>query len=92
MLLATRKYTTYEVLVNQIEFVVGITGGVCGVIIMMVIPALMVLDARKKARTNPVLNPNRSIYFNPVFAWTSILFAAVFLPYNLYLQVDQLVL
>lgn len=69
----------------------GITGGVCGVIIMMVLPAFMVVEARKKAPLSPALNPNRSIYFANIFAYLSILFAAIFLPYNLYLQVDKLV-
>jgi hypothetical protein len=81
-----------SVLVNQIKFVLGIVGGVCGVIIMMVLPSMMVLEARKKSPTNPVLNPNRSIYFHPFFAWMSIVLAVVFLPYNLYLQIYQLIL
>jgi hypothetical protein len=37
----------YLVLQNYIEFVVGITGGVCGVILMMVIPSWMVIQGRK---------------------------------------------
>jgi hypothetical protein len=70
----------------------GIQGGVCGVIIMMLLPSMMVLEARKQSPINPVLNPNRSIYFDPFFAWMSIVFAAVFLPINFYLHFYQLVL
>jgi hypothetical protein len=54
---------------------------------MMVLPAMMVLEARKRSSANLALNPNKNIYFKPFFAWMSIAFAAVFLPYNLYLQV-----
>jgi hypothetical protein len=31
----------------MIYTVVGITGGVCGVILMLILPALMVISARK---------------------------------------------
>lgn len=73
------------VLKNQIHFVVGVAGGVCGVMIMMVLPAVMVLDARRKAPRNPTTNRHRSVFFNPLFAYIPIILGVVFLPYNLYL-------
>lgn len=38
---------------NDIEFVVGMTGGVCGVIILMILPSLLVITGRKECPINP---------------------------------------
>jgi hypothetical protein len=37
----------FKVLKNNIEFVVGMTGGVCGVIILMILPSLLIMSGRK---------------------------------------------
>ena len=48
--LAMRNYFEYhyynQVLRNNIDTVVSFTGGVCGVMIMLVLPSMMILKAR----------------------------------------------
>jgi Mn2+/Fe2+ NRAMP family transporter len=76
---------------DYIHVVVDFTGGVCGVIIMMILPALMVLKARKQCPLDPKSNPYKSMFFNNVFAYLIAILGIVIIPYNLYLEVNGVV-
>lgn len=42
---------------DEIELIVGLTGGVCGVFILLTIPAALVLQGRKKHNVKYEDNP-----------------------------------
>lgn len=71
--------------------VVDFTGGVCGVIIMLIVPALMVLEARKKCPLDPNSNPYKSIFSFNIFAYLIIILGVAVIPYNLYLEVKGVI-
>ncbi|CAD8197690.1 unnamed protein product [Paramecium pentaurelia] len=76
---------------KQIEMIVGITGGVCGVFILLTIPAALVLQGRKIHKVKYIDNPYISKFQHPFWIWILIVLGCVFVPYNLYMQIKKII-
>ncbi|CAD8119395.1 unnamed protein product [Paramecium sonneborni] len=76
---------------DDIEIIVGLTGGVCGVFILLTIPAALVLQGRKKHNVKYSDNPYISKFQHPSWIWALIVLGCVFVPYNLYMQIKKII-
>ncbi|CAD8203122.1 unnamed protein product [Paramecium octaurelia] len=76
---------------DNIEIIVGLTGGVCGVFILLTIPAALVLQGRKKHAVKYEDNPYISKFQHPFWIWALIVLGCVFVPYNLYMQIKKII-
>lgn len=76
---------------DDIEIIVGLTGGVCGVFILLTIPALLVLKGRKLHNARDSKNPFLSHFEHPGWVWALIILGIVFVPYNLYMQINKII-
>lgn len=76
---------------DDIEIIVGLTGGVCGVFILLTIPAVLVLKGRKLYNNRDSKNPYLSHFEHPFWMWALIILGIVFVPYNLYMQINKII-
>lgn len=73
------------VLRDDIELVIGFTGGICGVLILLIVPPLLVYKARKLCPLDPKRNPFKSVFYSNAWIICLLVLGAAFIPYNLYI-------
>lgn len=76
---------------KYINFLVGITGGVCGTIIMMIIPAGLISKARRSCPLKYMDNPFRSFFLSNIWSYVIFVAGVIIVPYNVYTQIQTLV-